>query len=90
MTGYFKVYGSKGWLGIEPAFSYDDVHLRGELGRQAIDEPDPLRDPAQFQAQAEHFSHCIENNLEPQSPGEEGLKDMRLIAEIYRAAGVAV
>jgi hypothetical protein len=30
----------------------------------------------------------VQNNLEPNTPGEEGLKDMRLIAEIYRAAGV--
>ncbi len=90
MTGYFKVYGSKGWLEINPAFNYDGVHLRGELSGQTLDEPNPSRDPYQFQAQAEHFSHCVQNNLEPQSPGEEGLKDMRYIAKIYRSAGVAV
>ncbi len=90
MSGYFKVYGSKGWLALDPGFNYDGVHMRAELSGQGIDEVNPSRDPYQFQAQAEHFSHCIENNVEPQSPGEEGLKDMQHIAEIYRAAGMAV
>jgi hypothetical protein len=30
----------------------------------------------------------VQNNLEPQSPGEEGLRDMRHITEIYRSAGI--
>ena len=64
--------------------------MHAELGGQVIDELNPSRDPYQFQAQAEHFSHCVENNLEPNTPGEEGLKDMRWIAEIYRSAGIAV
>ncbi len=65
MSGYFKVYGSKGWLALDPGFNYDGVHMRAELSGQAIDELNPSRDPYQFQAQAEHFSHCVENNLEP-------------------------
>ena len=90
MSGYFKVYGSKGWLAIDPAFNYEGVHLRAELSGQALDELSPSHDPYQFQAEAEHFSHCVENNLEPQCPGEEGLRDMKYIAEIYRSAGIAV
>jgi predicted dehydrogenase len=89
MSGYFKVYGSKGWLALDPGFNYEGVHMRGQFGGQVLDETNPSHDPYQFQAEAEHFSHCVQNNLEPQSPGEEGLKDMRYLAEIYRAAGVA-
>ena len=90
MAGYFKVYGSKGWLQIEPAFNYDGVHLHAWSGGQIIDQLNPSRDPYQFQNEAEHFSHCVQNNLEPESPGEEGLRDMNHIAEIYRSAGIAV
>jgi predicted dehydrogenase len=90
ITGHFKVYGSKGWLQIDPAFDYDGVHLRGWASGQALDQVGPSHDPYQFQAEAEHFSHCVQNNLEPQSPGEEGLRDMRYIAEIYRSAGIGV
>jgi predicted dehydrogenase len=90
LTGNFKVYGSKGWLQIDPAFNYDGVHLHAQLGGQAVDELSSSRDPYQFQNEADHFSHCVQNNLEPQSPGEEGLKDMRYLAEIYRSAGLSV
>ncbi|MGD0348352.1 MAG: Gfo/Idh/MocA family oxidoreductase [Terracidiphilus sp.] len=89
-SGYFKVYGSKGWLALDPGFNYDGVHMHGLVDGQAIDELNPSRDPYQFTAQADHFSHCVQNNLQPNTPGEEGLKDMRWIADIYRSAGIAV
>ncbi len=88
MAGYFRVYGAKGWLQVDQAFVYEGLHLRAEYGETKLDEPNPARDPSHFQAEAEHFSHCIQNGLEPQSPGEEGLRDMRYIAEIYRSAGI--
>ncbi len=90
MAGYFKVYGSRGWLQVDNAFAYDGLHLRAQLGKETLDEPNPARDPSHFQAEAEHFSRCVQNNLEPQSPGEEGLRDMKHIAAIYRSAGVSV
>jgi len=90
MGGFFKVHGSKGWIDAEPAFNYDGEHLHAEYSGTVIDEPNSARDPYQFTAQAEHFSHCIQNNLEPKTPGEEGLRDMRYIAEIYHAAGLAL
>jgi predicted dehydrogenase len=90
MAGYFKVYGSKGWLQVDDAFVYEGLHLRGQVGNEMLDEPNPARDPSHFQAEAEHFSHCVQNNLDPQSPGEEGLRDMKYITEIYHSAGVAV
>lgn len=90
MDGYFKVYGSKGWLQVDPAFNYDGVHLRAWSGGQVIDQLNSSHDPYQFQNEAEHFSHCLQNNQEPQSPGEEGLRDMKYVSEIYRSAGIAV
>jgi predicted dehydrogenase len=90
MDGYFRVYGSKGWLQVDNAFVYEGLHLRAKTQGKQIDELNPAKDPSQFQAEAEHFSHCLQNNLEPQSPGEEGLKDMRLITEIYKSAGIAI
>jgi predicted dehydrogenase len=90
MDGYFRVYGSKGWLQVDNAFVYEGLHLRADLSGKKLDELNTARDPSQFQAEAEHFSHCVQNNLQPQSPGEEGLRDMRYIAQIYRSAGVSV
>jgi predicted dehydrogenase len=90
MAGYFHVYGSTGWLQVDQAFNYDGLRLRGFVNGTDIDEPNPARDPSHFQAEAEHFSHCVQNNLEPQSAGEEGLKDMGYITEIYRSAGISI
>jgi len=89
-AGYFRVYGSKGWLQVDQAFAYDGLRLRAEFSGTKLDEPNPARDPSHFQAEAEHFSHCLQNNLEPQSPGEEGLTDMRLITRIYKSAGISI
>ena len=90
MGGYFRVHGAKGWLEVTSAFNYEGLRLHGEWGGKELDEPNPARDPSQFQAEAEHFSHCVQNGLDPQSPGEEGLRDMRYITEIYRSAGITI
>lgn len=87
LGGFFKVHGSKGWIEASPAFDYEGLHLRARYPGTTLDLPSTARDPYQFQAEAEHFSHCVQNGLEPKTPGEEGLRDMRHIAEIYRAAG---
>ncbi|HXB68926.1 MAG TPA: hypothetical protein VNY05_11805 [Candidatus Acidoferrales bacterium] len=46
------------------------------------------RDPSHFVRQANHFSVCILQNKEPKTPGEEGLRDMKLIAAIHKSAGI--
>ncbi len=90
MEGFYRVHGSKGWLEVDSAFVYEGLRLRAEYSGTKLDELNPARDPSQFQAEAEHFSHCIQNGLDPQSPGEEGLRDMRYISAIYRSAGIGV
>jgi predicted dehydrogenase len=90
MPGYYHVYGSKGWLQVDNAFVYEGLRLRAEYGDTKLDELNPARDPSHFQAEAEHFSHCVQNNLEPQSPGEEGLRDMKYITQIYHSASIAI
>ncbi len=90
MGGYYRVYGSKGWLQVDQAFVYEGLRLRAEFSGTKLDELNPARDPSHFQAEAEHFSNCVLNNLQPQSPGEEGLTDMRLITKIYRSAGITI
>jgi predicted dehydrogenase len=90
MEGYFRVHGSKGWLQVDRAFVYEGMRLTAEYSGTKLDELNPARDPSHFQAEAEHFSHCIQNGVESTSPGEEGLRDLRYITQIYRSAGIAV
>lgn len=86
MNGIFKVHGSKGSIDADSAFSYEGLHLRGEYSGARLDLPNPGRDPYQFQAEAQYFSDCVQNDIEPKTSGEEGLRDMRCIAQIYSAA----
>lgn len=89
--GYLRINGERGYLTMEPAFNYDGLHLRGNTadasGRKQIDIPATGKQPFQFTLEAEHFADCVRNNHEPESPGEEGLKDMLVIEAIYKAAG---
>ena len=88
MEGYFRVRGSKGTLHVEPAFGYQGLHLKAEIhGQPPVDEPTPERDPAQFVREADYFADCVFNDKEPKSDGEEGLRDMQYIADIYKSCG---
>jgi len=88
MEGFVRVHGSKGVLHMEPAFAYEGIHLKADLKSQAaIDEPATYKDPVQFAREADYFAECVFAGKEPKSNGEEGLRDMRYIAEIYKSAG---
>jgi predicted dehydrogenase len=95
MDGYFRVYGSKGWLEVNPAFIYEGLNLKADYydstgKRVKLDQPNPEKDPIHFTNEADHFSDCILQNKTPKTPGEEGLRDMQYIREIYRSAGITM
>ena len=84
MPGYFRVHGSKGVLHVENAFSYDGLALRADIYEEPpIVMSSPERDPSHFVAEADHFAECIQQNKQSKAPGEEGLRDMELITQIY-------
>jgi glucose-fructose oxidoreductase len=43
----------------------------------------PQRD--HFQLEMDHMSECVLNNTTPLTPGEDGLKDMKIIEAIYES-----
>jgi predicted dehydrogenase len=87
--GFFKVHGSKGWVAMEPAFPYEGMRLEAHSwDGLALDMPDPQKDPAQFTTQADYFADCVWNNREPKTDGQEGLRDMTYLSQIYEAAGM--
>jgi predicted dehydrogenase len=55
-------------------------------GAPPIDDLSADKDPSQFLREADHFAECIRQNKEPKTPGEEGLKDMKLMMALYRSA----
>jgi predicted dehydrogenase len=91
MEGYYRVHGSKGVLHVEPTFGYQGLHLTAQFdGGEKLDEPNPARDPSQFTTEADYFSNCVLTNREPKIDGEEGLLDMKLIAQIYKSCGISM
>ncbi|WP_128543755.1 Gfo/Idh/MocA family protein [Larkinella soli] len=82
-VNYLKVVGEKGTLNMEPYSAYAGV--KGEAtGGIVIDHPYqvPWQQANQMDDDADH----ILNNRAMPVPGEEGLKDIRIVEAIYRAA----
>ena len=87
---FLAMNGESGYLVMEPAFNYEGLRMHGEVGGKLIEQASTEKHPYQFKIEAEHFADCVRNNKEPNSPGEEGLKDMLAIEGIYRAAGAPI
>jgi predicted dehydrogenase len=83
----YRVSGPKGWVEIEPATSYGGQAMRAQLnGQTGPREPAPTKAKSQFAGQLDHLSECILTGRDPLVGGEEGVKDLKVIEAIYRAA----
>ena len=87
---FLSIDGTEGNLWVEPAFLYDGLKFHGTTVHGPVNEISPGELPYQFTAEADHFADCIRNNTQPETPGEEGLKDMLAMEAIYRAAGAPI
>ena len=84
---FLEVTGERGAVTITAAYNYDGLRLEGRAGSQTFNEVATGKLPFQFVLEADHFATCIRNNTQPETPGEEGLKDLLAIEAIYQAAG---
>jgi predicted dehydrogenase len=75
---------------VEHAFVYEGLHLRADYSGTQLDVLNPAKDPSHFTAETAAFSSNIQDGTEPRTSGEEGLRDMRYITEIYRSAGITL
>lgn len=82
----YRVTGTKGWIELEPATPYVGQAMTIRKDNQT--QPRLLPTPAmnQFAGQLDHLAECVINGTDPIVPGEEGLRDVRLIEAIYRSA----
>jgi predicted dehydrogenase len=80
----FRVTGARGWAELEPALSYSGLRMRASDGDRVEERLEPVID--QFAAEMDHFSDSVIRNVEPKTPGEEGLKDLTIMQAIYQAA----
>lgn len=87
VPGFVRVHGEKASIELAPAFSYDKIHLSGLDDNLHADSTSSSDETHHFRLEAEHFASCVRANIPPNTPGEEGLKDMLAIEAIYKAAG---
>ncbi len=81
----YRIVGTKGDLRVEPGFEYVDgiVHF---LTRNERTKERAFPRTDQFAPQLVELSRCIRENLEPESSGDEGLADVRVLQAIARSA----
>jgi glucose-fructose oxidoreductase len=81
---FAQVRGTTGVLIMDPATSYSGQKMRieGRDGRE-LTPGDPS---VQFVGQLDHFADAVRDNTPIRTPGEMGLRDLRLIEAIYASA----
>ena len=92
-TAFLQINGTTGHVRIEPAFYYGDVKYTyaGRTTNGEISGGAPVMGQYdQFVAEVDHFADCVLSNRPPNTPGEEGLKDLLAIEAIYKAAGTPI
>ena len=84
---HIRMTGSQGWVDLEPATSYRDQKMRVRIKDDEHEVVPPAGPGAtMFAAQLDHMADCMMTGATPIVPGEEGLRDMRIIEAIYRSA----
>ena len=87
-TEALRLEGDKSWAELNPAFAYNGLRLRTsttEDGRDVVSEPS-IEAKNQFAAEMDHMALCVRNDVQPHTPGEEGLQDQRVVEAIYESA----
>ncbi len=91
-TKRYRVFYENGWLDLDPATDYYRHNLKVSkkappgLPYKNVEQELPISEGNQFAAELDHMSECVQQNKTPKTPGEEGLRDVRLIEAIYEAA----
>jgi predicted dehydrogenase len=80
----YRAVGTEGWLEMEPATS--DGGLRMRVHRRNVPEERELPVLDHFALEMDHMSGCVMDNKELLTPGEEGLRDLKIMMAIYEAA----
>ncbi len=85
---FFRLEGTRAWADMSPAYGYHGNHLKwSHLDGEAESEITPhIEEKDQFALEMDHFAECVLNGKIPRTPGEEGLKDHRIMEAIYESA----
>jgi predicted dehydrogenase len=80
----FRLYGTRGQLESEPMQAYHGNRLW--LTHRGPKQEITYTPVEHFAVEMDYFADCIQNNKPVLTPGEEGLKDMKVITAAYESA----
>ncbi|QCR22965.1 Gfo/Idh/MocA family protein [Pontibacter sp. SGAir0037] len=83
-TKRFSVFGTDARLDLDPATDYYEHNMH--VATKDAEEQRKIKEDNQFSLEIDHMSECILENKQPKTPGEEGLRDIRLMMAIYESA----
>lgn len=81
----FRASAQRGWFEVQPALNYEGIkgRMRSEGGTPKDFDFPPVD---HFAAEMDDFADCILNGKQTRVPGEEGRRDVRIMAAIYESA----
>jgi predicted dehydrogenase len=82
----YRVTCEKGMVESEPFLSYKDLRLFAKLPGKREREEIILQPRDHFGSEMDFFAQCLQEGKDPRTPGEEGLRDMRVIKALYESA----
>ena len=85
---FLRLEGEERWAELNPAYAYSGIKMKyGQYeGGEELNVEPQLEAKDQFAAEMDHFAECVQQGLEPHTPGEEGLQDQRVTDAIYESA----
>ncbi len=78
-TNHLRAEAEKGWFELTAAYRYGGIE--GATSKGPLDFPQINQQAAQM----DDFAVCIKENKRTRVPGEEGLKDMKVVEAIYKS-----
>jgi predicted dehydrogenase len=77
----YQAFADNGWFQLSPAYGYGGIE-----GKRSDGELIKFPGMDQFAAEMDNFAECILKNQPTKVPGEEGLRDVKILMAIYEAA----
>ncbi|RYE75861.1 MAG: Gfo/Idh/MocA family oxidoreductase, partial [Myxococcales bacterium] len=84
-SNHYRIHCERGYLDVDEAYSYDPPILRVNRDKEGTTQVKTEK-VNQFTSEMDHFSRCVLDNKESDTPGAEGLADMRVVKAIEEAA----
>jgi predicted dehydrogenase len=81
---HFRVLATKGAFELNPGSWYDGLRMNIQHDNIVEQRDLPVRN--HFTLEMDHMSDCVMNNKQPNTPGEEGLRDLKIMMAIYESA----